>query len=142
MYDGSARILIVDDDLAFVTIEGHNLRQRGYCVTTARDGEQALDLALDEQFDLIVTDHRMPGLSGIDFCRQVRTLPHYAAVPIILCTGKAFEINGAELERELSPARVLKKPISMSSLLELIGELLKPPIATGRAEETIVFSSR
>jgi chemotaxis response regulator CheB len=87
------RILVVDDEPRYVGAIQVNLEVSGYEVLAARDGQTAIELAADEEPDLIVLDIRMPGLDGFEACRRIR---EFSTVPIIMLTGLGFDgTNGA-----------------------------------------------
>ena len=66
------RILVVDDDLTSVEILEHFLKQHGYEVFAAYDGQEAYELIQDHDFRVVISDWEMPGMTGIDLCRLVR----------------------------------------------------------------------
>jgi chemotaxis response regulator CheB len=87
------RILVVDDEPRYVRAIQVNLEASGYEVLAARDGQTAIELAADEEPDLIVLDIRMPGLDGFEACRRIR---EFSTVPIIMLTGLGSDgTNGA-----------------------------------------------
>ena len=65
-------VLVAEDESALVTLLRYNLEREGYRVLEARDGEEALLVAAEEQPDLVVLDWMLPQLSGIEVCRQIR----------------------------------------------------------------------
>ena len=65
-------ILVVDDEIHIVNVVVMNLRKAGYRVLTAQDPEQAFEIARTQIPDLVITDHNMPGGSGVDFCKQLK----------------------------------------------------------------------
>ena len=67
-----AKILIVEDEAPIVTLLTYNLKAAGYEVTTSTSGDEALMTIKDEHPDLIILDWMLPGLSGIEICRQIR----------------------------------------------------------------------
>lgn len=86
-------VLLAEDDAdirLFVTIK---LRQVGYEVRAFEDGLSALASARDNQPDLALLDIMMPGMSGLDVCRELRADPATSEVPIILLTARAQESN-------------------------------------------------
>jgi two-component system response regulator VicR len=85
-----AKILVVDDEASIVNIISYNLKKEGYDVITASDGEQALDIALNENPDLILLDIMMPKMDGYEVCRKVRKS---SEVPIIMLTARADEVD-------------------------------------------------
>lgn len=86
--DGSARILVVDDNALNRDMLSRRLTRRGYQVGIAEDGQQALDLLQKEPFDLILLDWMMPGLSGIDVLKQIRVNHGPMDLPVIMATAK------------------------------------------------------
>ena len=87
-------ILVVDDEPHIVEIVRDYLKQAGYRVLTAGDGQTALTLARHEHPDLIVLDLMLPGgLDGLDVCRRLRQDPSLAEVPIIMLTARVEETD-------------------------------------------------
>ena len=84
------KILVVDDEKLLVKGMKFNLENEGYEVTPAYDGASAVELARKENFDLIVMDVMMPGLSGGDACMQIR---EFSDVPIIMLTARSEDAD-------------------------------------------------
>ena len=84
------RILLVDDEETMVRSLSTLLTQEGYEVATAADGPQALAAARAQRPDLIVLDVMLPGIDGLEVCRQIRT---WSAVPIVMLTAKTAETD-------------------------------------------------
>lgn len=89
------RILIVDDEPNIVLSLEYLMRQRGYAVTTARDGDEALAAVDTEAPDLVLLDVMMPRKDGYEVCQLLRERSDLADMPIIMLTAK-----GREVERE------------------------------------------
>lgn len=85
-----AKVLVVDDESSIVNIISYNLKKEGYEVITAEDGEAGLELALNENPDLILLDIMMPKMDGYEVCRKVREKSN---VPIIMLTARADEVD-------------------------------------------------
>ncbi|MBU0494110.1 MAG: response regulator [Chloroflexi bacterium] len=85
------KILVVDDDHNVVQIIAVNLRYEGMDVLEAYDGHQALESVAQEKPDLILLDVMMPGIDGIQVCRQLRKDPYSADIPIIMLTAKTMD---------------------------------------------------
>ena len=83
------KILILDDEVDILEAFKRNLERAGYVVTAVTDGKQGLRVAQSEQFDLIVTDVVMPVMDGFRFFKEVKLLPNYAKVPVIVMTAHA-----------------------------------------------------
>ena len=86
----SPRVLVVEDEESFVEALVVGLQREGFHVEVARDGVEAIELFARVDPDVILLDVMLPGLSGIDVCRQIRTT---SSVPIIMVTAKASEID-------------------------------------------------
>ena len=80
------KILVVDDEKLLVKGMKFNLENEGYEVMTAYDGAAAVELEKKENFDLIVMDVMMPGLSGSDACMKIR---EFSDVPVIMLTARS-----------------------------------------------------
>lgn len=85
-----AKVLVVDDESSIVNIISYNLKKEGYDVITAEDGEAGLELALNENPDLILLDIMMPKMDGYEVCRKLREKSN---VPIIMLTARADEVD-------------------------------------------------
>ena len=90
MKRGKPCILIVDDEPRYLWTIRMNMEARGYAVIEAQDGQTAIELALNEEPDLIMLDIRMPGMDGFEVCRRVR---EFSTVPIIMLTALAEDVN-------------------------------------------------
>ena len=82
-----ASVLLVEDDEVTLLLTTMALRERGFEVTEVRSGEQALALLADWMPDIIVLDAMMPGLDGFDTCRELRDMPGFADLPVLMLTG-------------------------------------------------------
>jgi two-component system chemotaxis response regulator CheY len=115
-------ILAIDDSAAMREILAATLREAGYQVTVAADGEQGLESALARPFDLVLTDQYMPKRSGLDLIAALRSQPAYAATPIFLLTtegGDAFK----DAARAAGATGWIAKPLDLDTLTELIAAL-------------------
>jgi two-component system response regulator RegX3 len=107
------RILVADDEPSVRESVGYALGQEGFKVTLAVDGDDA-DGKLDgEEFDLLILDIMMPGRSGLDLCREVRSR---SPVPIILLTAKDAEVDKV-VGLEVGADDYVTKPFSVRELL-------------------------
>lgn len=107
--EGSARILLVDDEQAVQTLLAYPLRKEGYEVISALDGREALDRFAEQRFDLVVLDIMLPKLDGIEVCRRLRSR---SQVPIIMLTAKDDEIDKV-LGLEMGADDYITKPFSV-----------------------------
>lgn len=86
-------ILIVEDTHSEMELMSHYLRESGYAVISAGTAKEALDKAIRQTPDVIVTDVVMPGMSGFELCRTLRKHPATERVPIVICSSKGQEID-------------------------------------------------
>ena len=99
------------------------LVKAGFRVTTAKDAHEAVDLAKQEHFDLVITDYYMPGATGTDLAAELRKVDRYCGTPIILLTARADELNAANLGKDLS-LLVVSKPYSVTRLVNIVSNCL------------------
>src|SRR5438132_2876262 len=118
------KILIVDDEPEAVELVEFNLKQAGYDVASAVDGAEALKKTRALLPSLIVLDVMLPELDGLEVCRMLRRDPATAAIPIIMLTAKAAEIDRV-LGLELGADDYLTKPFSPRELVLRVKNLLK-----------------
>jgi DNA-binding response OmpR family regulator len=107
--NGSARILLVDDEQSIQTLLSYPLRKDGYHVTSALDGSEALQRFEDGRFDLVILDLMLPRLDGVEVCRQLRSR---SQVPIIMLTAKGSETDKVA-GLEVGADDYITKPFSM-----------------------------
>lgn len=111
----SNTILLVEDDVNLRDTLAYRLRHEGYTVITAADGVQAVDAARKTRPDLIVLDLMLPGLDGLEVCKQVRAMPETQSAPIIMLTARAEE-SDMILGLELGADDYVTKPFSWPEL--------------------------
>ncbi|MFC4737530.1 response regulator transcription factor [Bacillus daqingensis] len=116
------RLLVVDDEESILTLLQFNLEQGGFEVTTAMDGKEALGKALDEQFDLIVLDLMLPGMDGMEVCKELRQSK--VQTPILMLTAKGDEFDKV-LGLELGADDYLTKPFSPREVTARIRAILR-----------------
>jgi EAL domain-containing protein (putative c-di-GMP-specific phosphodiesterase class I) len=119
------RVLVVDDERALRSAAARILEKTGYTVVQAADGDQAGVAIAIQRFDAIVSDICMPGVSGIQLLRRIRSVD--ADVPVLLVTGRP-EIQTAIEAVELGALRYLVKPLSRNDLIKHVDEA----VALGR----------
>ena len=81
------RVLLVDDDEVNLLLTSIALRERGFAITEAGSGEQAIAILADWLPDVVVLDALMPGLDGFQTCREMRVLPGFESLPVLMLTG-------------------------------------------------------
>jgi len=122
----SHKILVADDEPCITTIVSRKLRNAGFEVLVAMDGQEAFDRAVAERPDLLVTDLQMPLMSGLEVCaRLAAELPD--PIPALLLTAKGFELDTEALQR-LPIFRVVTKPFSPRELVDTVRSALGAPV--------------
>ncbi len=124
------KILVVDDEPDAVELIDFNLKAASFEVVTAADGNEALKKARASLPDLIVLDLMLPEVDGLEVCKILRRDPATAAIPIIMVTAKAAEIDRV-LGLELGADDYITKPFSPRELVLRVKNLLK----RGQGEE-------
>lgn len=115
-------ILAVDDSASIREILRAALNAAGYSVTVANDGDEGLEHALAQRFDLVLTDLHMPRVNGLDLVRQLRANPSYLDTPILVLTTESDETFKAAL-REAGATGWLEKPVDPELLVDLTSAL-------------------
>ena len=134
------RILAVDDDAPALSALKQNLGQRGYDVQTATNGEQALELIKREDYDLFILDVNMPGVNGIEVCKQIRQNPKTRDTPVIFLTAKgmvADMIEGKDAGSDL----YLVKPVLASKIINMVGMFLSADSPLAKKQKGAATSS-
>ncbi|PBC71153.1 response regulator receiver domain-containing protein [Streptomyces sp. TLI_235] len=88
-----ASILVADDDADIRDLVAYKLTQSGHQVTVVDDGLGALKAVREQTVDLALLDIRMPGMSGLDVCRELRAAPETERLPVILLTARSQEFD-------------------------------------------------
>jgi len=117
-----AKILIVDDDIlitglmqTLVTIDNHE-------AIIVNDSNEAMDLAVSENPDLITLDLMMPGLSGYDLCELLRANPQFNQTPIVVISAKE-DTQSKEKALRLGATEYITKPFDIDHFLKTIARL-------------------
>lgn len=116
------RILLIEDDDGIADIVRYNLEAVGYSVQVARDGATGLRMARTGAPDLVLLDLMLPGMDGVEVCRQLRR--GGTALPIIMLTARDSEVDRV-LGLELGADDYVSKPFSMRELLARITAVLR-----------------
>ncbi len=117
-------ILLVDDDeIVRVTLKEF-LTILGLQVIEARNGSEGIEKAIKSEFHILITDYKMPDMTGIEMIREIRKFKH--DFKILILTGYANEITEDVIE-ELGITMVLQKPVDLSALEKIITQLLANP---------------
>jgi len=116
-------VLVVDDEIHIVHVVAIKLRNNGYEVISADNGAEALELALKDKPDIIVTDYQMPIMSGLELIGKLREHDETKDTPVIMLTARSFAIS-QEQQDELKISGCLSKPFSPKELLGNIEDIL------------------
>lgn len=119
----SMRVLVADDDPQMQLAITTSLKRAGYETVTVADGTQALAATERESFDLIVTDQRMPELSGQDLLRELQS--REVQVPVVMITAYGT-VNDAVEAMQQGAADFITKPFSADDLLRVLERVLNP----------------
>ena len=118
------KILIVEDEKDIIKMLDYNLKKEGFRVIDARDGEDALDLAMREHPDLILLDLMLPGMDGLEVCKSLKKESKTSPIPIIMLTAKSQESDKV-LGLGLGADDYITKPFSPGELIARIKALLR-----------------
>ena len=129
--DSRSRVLIVEDEEAIRDLVGFHLDLTGYDCTSVADGRQALDLAVQRPFDMIVLDLGLPSLDGVTICRRIRQEGVNRDVPILVLTARREE-GDKVLGLESGADDYLTKPFSVREFLARVNALMRRPRSTWR----------
>lgn len=118
------RILVIDDDQLVLKSVDKILKQEGYATELAYNAEEAIEKATRDQFDLVISDIRMPGKNGVEAVREIRRLFDEKVkrdIPIIFITGYAEMSDQLKAE---NMGEVILKPFNLEHLVMTIREYL------------------
>lgn len=107
-------ILVVDDEHEFLELMQNRMQKRGFTVSVAPTGEEALDMVRQGSFDAMVLDVKMPGIDGIEVLRRVKEMK--PELPVLLLTGHA-SIEAAMTGVETGAVDYLLKPVPINDLI-------------------------
>jgi DNA-binding response OmpR family regulator len=118
------RILVVDDDENILNLEKTILEQRGFEVTGAVGGAEALEVLGKETFDLVLLDVMMPEVDGFTVCRKIKEDPRLKELPVIFLTAKG---GGEALAEGFESGAVMyiNKPFTANKLLTIVNTMLE-----------------
>lgn len=117
----SPRVLIAEDEAAIADSVAYAFRGEGFDVETVADGEQALEAAREEGFDVLVLDLMLPGISGVEVCRRLRA---ESAIPIVMLTARTAEVDRV-VGLDAGADDYVVKPFSMPELISRVRAILR-----------------
>ena len=118
------KILVVEDEEDIRALVRYNLEEEGFHVVDASNGEQGLNLAAKERPALIILDLMLPGLSGLEVCRLLRSRDETAQVPILILTARAAEVDKV-LGLEMGADDYVTKPFSPREFVARVKAILR-----------------
>jgi two-component system phosphate regulon response regulator PhoB len=133
-----SNILVVEDEAALVTLLRYNLEKEGFGVAEAHDGEEALLQLREAQPDAVLLDWMLPRVSGIEVCRQIRRVPAWRDLPVIILTARGEEhdrVRGLDSGAD----DYIVKPFSPSELIARLRAVIRRARPSATAE-TLGFS--
>jgi len=125
------RILIIEDDPEIIKLLELHLSDVSYETTMAMNGDEGLQLALQNDYELILLDLTLPSLDGVEVCRRLRATKN---TPVIMLTAKSEEIDRV-LGLEIGADDYMTKPFSIRELLARIKAVLRRTNDTGKKQE-------
>jgi DNA-binding response OmpR family regulator len=128
---GSKRILIADDDSEIRECIALLLSHTGFKVETVQDGEEGWRAVRRAEFDLLITDHQMPNMTGLNLIMKIREAS--IGAPCILISGDLPETESA-LMPLIRPGAILTKPFEFAALIALVQSLLRKDAPQGALE--------
>lgn len=128
-----AHILVVDDEKPIVDIIKFNLEKEGYKISTAFDGEDALNKIKNESYDMVLLDVMLPKMDGFTVCKKVR---EFSELPIIMITARTEEVDKV-LGLELGADDYITKPFGIRELIARIRANLRRTSQQGNHEKSL-----
>jgi len=123
-------VLVAEDDRVMSDVIRFNLERNGYQVVVARDGLEAWGQLQTRHFDILVSDYQMPGMSGEELCRELRTTYPDRHLPVIFLSARGLELDASRLRDELQIDMLMFKPFSPRELVAAVADCLNPVVAS------------
>jgi CheY-like chemotaxis protein len=118
--------MFADDDATLLKEASDALREAGFKVIEAADGQVALQEALSRKVNLIVMDVSMPEVNGVEACHCLKAMPKTQKIPVVLTVAKKDPAARTLSQRTHGSVRILRKPYSPDELVSVARELVKP----------------
>lgn len=129
----NAKILVIDDEAHITHVVSLKLRNAGYEVVTAGDGEEGFEAAVANEPDLIITDLQMPYLTGLELSRKLKATKTTANTPVLMLTARGFGLTPDDMAGTNIVA-MLSKPFSPREVLEHVEKTLESTAESGNAK--------
>lgn len=131
-----SKVMIVEDDDSLREIYGIRLAAEGYAVVSARDGEEALAVAVKERPDLIISDVMMPKISGFDMLDILRSTPETANIKVIMMTALSSDDQRDRGENLGADRYLVKSQVGIEDVVNVVHEVLNDRTADGLVSAT------
>ncbi len=118
------KVLLVEDEPAQREVLSYNLKSEGFDVVTAADGEEAMLLVDEETPDIIVLDWMLPGISGIEICRRIKSKSQTRSIPILMLSARSEEVDRVR-GLETGADDYVVKPYSVLELMARVRSQLR-----------------
>lgn len=119
----SKKMLTVDDSPSVRKLVKFTLKAKGFQVSSAGDGEEALDLMKEESFDAIILDINMPRMNGLEFLKHIKANDQYASIPVIMLTTEGQD-DDKDKAISLGATAYMVKPFKPTQLLTLLEKIV------------------
>jgi DNA-binding response OmpR family regulator len=129
-------VLVIDDEKDLLELVRYNLEKEHLDVITASDGPSGLEIGLKHKPDLVLLDLMMPGMSGLEVCKQLRADTRTNRVPIIMLTAKAAETDKI-VGLEMGADDYITKPFSVRELLARVRAVLRRTVTAAAPADVI-----
>ncbi len=124
MSNDHPKVLLVEDEPAQREVLKYNLQSEGFDVVVAADGDEAILLVEEETPDIIVLDWMLPGISGIEICRRIKSKSHTRSIPVIMLSARAEEVDRVR-GLETGADDYVVKPYSVLELMARVRSQLR-----------------
>jgi len=134
-------ILVVEDEEDILDLIRYNLKQAGFSIIAVESGEEALEVASEENFSLVLLDLMLPGIDGLEVCRLLRAKPETKNIPVLMLTARTEEVDRI-VGLELGADDYLTKPFSPRELVLRVRAILRrAEVVESVSDETIRVGS-
>ena len=134
-------ILVVEDEEDILDLISYNLKQAGFSIIAVESGEEALEVASEEKFSLVLLDLMLPGIDGLEVCRLLRAKPETKNIPVLMLTARTEEVDRI-VGLELGADDYLTKPFSPRELVLRVRAILRrAEVVESVSDETIRIGS-
>jgi two-component system chemotaxis response regulator CheY len=116
-------VLTVDDSKTIREMVSFTLKNHGFEVLEAEDGQQALSVLGDKDVHVIITDLNMPNMDGFELMRQLRANPKYKFVPILMLTTESDDAKKA-IGKEAGATGWIVKPFNPEKLIQIVNKVI------------------